>query len=397
MSIKSKYPALRPSLLLDFVNSRSVDPRITVTRSSAAARRNEKGQIETIAANIPRIDFDPVTGACKGLLVEEQRTNLLTYSDQIENSAWAKGSNAIFATEGTSPINGVSPYYSMRSNGTAGNLYVSRSFTAPTSGDYVLTSWLMTDNETLVASAMRLMSINLGADSTRHITFAGAGLTVGQWKLVAFKFSLTAGDSVTFFFGFDFGINTNAKLYFCHPQVEAGSSPTSYIPTAGAAVTRAAEVPLMTGTNFSSWYRQDEGAFVVFARRDSLSAGRLITLSDGTANNQIRISIVVSATSLRADLEVVTGGVSQVSTITTPVFSVGSVVAIAFAYKANDFAISVNGSTAVTGASGAVPPVDRTHIGTDHAGASSHNGTAARIAYYPKRPSNAELQALTTL
>ena len=149
----------------------------------------------------------------------------------------------------------------------------------------------------------------------------------------------------------------------------------------------------MTGVDFSGWYRQDEGTFVVFARSGSISAGRLITLSDGTADNQIRINLAVSSNSLRADLEVVAGGVSQVSTTTTPVFAVGSMVAIAFAYKANDFAISVNGGTVVTDTSGTVPTVDRMRIGTDHAGANSHNGTVARIAYYPKRL--LELQSLS--
>lgn len=38
----------------------------------------------------PRLDYDPATLAPKGLLVEEARTNLLTYSTQLDNAAWTK-------------------------------------------------------------------------------------------------------------------------------------------------------------------------------------------------------------------------------------------------------------------------------------------------------------------
>jgi hypothetical protein len=52
-------------------------------------------------------------------------------------------------------------------------------------------------------------------------------------------------------------------IYIWGAQLEAGSFPTSYIPTVAATVTRAADVASITGSNFSSWYRQDEGT--VFA------------------------------------------------------------------------------------------------------------------------------------
>jgi hypothetical protein len=102
----SSYPTVRPSLNLDFANSQSVDPRITFTRASTATRVNANGLIEVVASNSPRIDFDPATQVCKGLLIEEQRTNLLTYSENFDNAAWGKQSvtvnaNAAIAPDGT--------------------------------------------------------------------------------------------------------------------------------------------------------------------------------------------------------------------------------------------------------------------------------------------------------
>ena len=63
----NNLPTVRPTLLLDFANSKSVDPRITFTRASTATRCNDKGLIETVVSGAPRIDYDPVTLACKGL------------------------------------------------------------------------------------------------------------------------------------------------------------------------------------------------------------------------------------------------------------------------------------------------------------------------------------------
>ena len=49
-------------------------------------------------------------------------------------------------------------------------------------------------------------------------------------------------------------------VYIWGVQYEKASSfSTSYIPTSGSTVTRAADVAQITGTNFSSWYNQSEG------------------------------------------------------------------------------------------------------------------------------------------
>ena len=102
----NNLPQIRPSLSLDFANNQSVDPRITFTRASTATRTNSRGLIESVASGVPRIDFDPVTGACKGLLIEEQRANLLTYSEAFDNGVWGKTRasitpNATIAPDGT--------------------------------------------------------------------------------------------------------------------------------------------------------------------------------------------------------------------------------------------------------------------------------------------------------
>ncbi len=68
-NIDLDYPICRPSLDLDFTQE-VLDPRITFSRGTIGTRVNRNRLIETVSANQPRFDFDPVTGECKGLMIE---------------------------------------------------------------------------------------------------------------------------------------------------------------------------------------------------------------------------------------------------------------------------------------------------------------------------------------
>lgn len=69
-----------PRLALDFTTA-ILDPRVTFARSgNTATVINSSGVIAAVNANIPRFDFDPVTLVCRGLLIEESRTNELLNS-----------------------------------------------------------------------------------------------------------------------------------------------------------------------------------------------------------------------------------------------------------------------------------------------------------------------------
>lgn len=92
----SRGGGLFASLRLDFLNNVSaIDPRITFTRASSATRVNSSGLIETVSSNVARIDYDPVTLAAKGLLIEEQRTNSLLRSQEFDNASWNSAISAV--------------------------------------------------------------------------------------------------------------------------------------------------------------------------------------------------------------------------------------------------------------------------------------------------------------
>ena len=72
--------SIRPTLNLDFANSKQLDPRITFYRDSIATYYDENLVLRYAAYNEPRFDHDRETGESKGLLFEEERTNYVTDS-----------------------------------------------------------------------------------------------------------------------------------------------------------------------------------------------------------------------------------------------------------------------------------------------------------------------------
>jgi hypothetical protein len=70
-----------PSFSLDFVSMPgTLDPRIIFTRASTATYFDQNGVMQTAAVNAPRWDYNPTTHVLNGLLIEDQRTNVLLNS-----------------------------------------------------------------------------------------------------------------------------------------------------------------------------------------------------------------------------------------------------------------------------------------------------------------------------
>jgi hypothetical protein len=162
-------------------------------------------------------------------------------------------------------------------------------------------------------------------------------------------------------------------------QVEATAPATSYIPTSGSTVTRAADVASITGTNFSSWYRQDEGTW--FAN---------ILKPAGVANSRI-INTGVNLWSGPTNAGYVRTGSSAVLLTTSYPVKVSA------KYNNSSLTGAVNG-TLLTEAGGVNVTATYLDIGsanTAAAGVGFLNNPIARLTYYPVRLPDATLQALT--
>jgi hypothetical protein len=281
------YPICRPSLDLDFTQE-VLDPRITFSRGSIGTRVNRNRLIETVSANTPRFDYNPVTGECKGLLIEESRANLFTYSEDFSNSVWAKNnsfinSNVTIAPDGTLTADklignsGVkirqSTYYQYVSV-TSGTTYTFSLFLKAAERRYI-SMWF--DNLNVSQNAYYGASDYIDLQTGTNVT--GTAVKIIPYPNGWYRCYVTGTPTVTtatFIFQIAIGTANNyndvgasntfkytgdgtSGIYIWGAQVEQGSFPTSYIPTAASTVTRSADLVDMTGTNFSSWYNQNEG------------------------------------------------------------------------------------------------------------------------------------------
>jgi hypothetical protein len=153
----------------------------------------------------------------------------------------------------------------------------------------------------------------------------------------------------------------------------------------------------MTGANFSSWYNQSEGT--VFAESivaQYCPAGKfgqcVWQTDDATGNNRLNVRNDVGSTnyqfrSLNAD---------NVNASIGLAFSLNTPVKTALAYKVNDFNASLGGAVGTTDTTVNPPVVFALRIGQESDGLRL-NGHIRKIAYYPKRITNAELQGITTV
>lgn len=78
-----------PDFSHDFTGA-ALPSGFTFTRLSAGNYINSSGVLTSAANDAARFDYDPVTHACKGLLIERQRTNLFLYAQDFSNASWTK-------------------------------------------------------------------------------------------------------------------------------------------------------------------------------------------------------------------------------------------------------------------------------------------------------------------
>ena len=399
----------RPALFLNFISPTSLDPRVTFTRGTTATFIGSNGLIQSSAIDTPRFEYNPVTLAPKGLLIEEQRTNLLTYSEQANNSAWAKTNINVTADATTSP-DGTSTADKLIATTTNALHIIDSSAASFTSGSqYTASVFAKAGELSFLQITFSSAAISVKANfnvQTGVLGTVDGGITAqiismgnGWYRCVATGTSSGTG-SYKVVFGLiqsatsarfsAFAGNNVDGLFFWGAQLEQASFPTSYIPTVAAQVVRNADTAIMTGTNFSSWYAATQGTFVSqFTTSNVSSTATVLDANDATANESIRLRTVTT----NPTFTVTDGGVDQAN-IDAGTVAANTAYKMAGTYAANDFAASISGGVAVTDVSGTLPTVNQLQIGASAAG-NILNGCIGSITYYNTRLSNATLRVLT--
>jgi hypothetical protein len=350
------------------------------------------------------------------LLVEEQRTNLLLRSEEFDNVLWGPVVGTVTANAETSPAGTLTADKLIAANGgPAGQLAqgttitsgatVTASVYAKAGGFDRLELVLLASNNTTPYSRSTF-NPNTGVITTAAFTSNGgtnASSAVQALSNGWYRFSVTVTYPAVTSAGMRLVVsNSDAAngdgvkgVFLWGAQLEAGAFPTSYIPTTTAAVTRSADVISITGSAFSSWYRQDEGTVYVehFANQIP-SAVQVFGINNGTATDR-SFSPYINGRNYIFDI--VTSGVSQAS-IATQVNSIPLLATSkgAFAASNSGASVSANGLTAVTDSSVTLPTTStEMQIGRYVPAGAFLCSTIRRLTYWPQRLPDSTLQNIT--
>jgi hypothetical protein len=361
--------------------------------------------LRTAAAGVARFDHNPTTDESLGLLIEEQRTNLILQSEDF-STTWTTSSSTVSTNNTISP-NGTLTADKVITNAATSNGYVIQTFSATSGTVYTISCYAKSAGATNVRLratgsgtwASAIVDLTTGVISGTLLTGTATATAVGNgWYRIAITGTsdLTGTNS---FWIYDYNTGDGySGIYIWGAQLEAGAFATSYIPTVAATVTRNADVASMTGTNFSSWFNAGEGALYAdyntatsSGSGDGLGNGRgAANINDGTAANRIRLASSIDGYQVVSNSTIVAN------------ITVGSIAAntnykMAAAYQVDNFQMSRDGVLGTADTSGVLPfGLNAMNIGTSNVTSGILNGTIKKIAYYAKRISNAELKALTS-
>jgi hypothetical protein len=360
------------------------------------------------ANNEPRFDHDPVTLACKGLLIEESRTNLILRSENFANASWVKSGGSISSVANVEP-DGSANSELFSEDGTTGAHRIFQSFVGTIGTVYTLSVFLKfngraevsLENRSITGNPTAIFNIQNGT-----IGFVSAGLTAtiqaypNGWYRCSITGTATmaggncliAGYSVT---GVYIGLNGPA-FYIYGAQVEAGSFLTSYIPTVASSVVRSADVCSITGSAFSGFYNEFAGTVLCESTLNGVSPSVTPnTASFGGEQNGISMREYTGANSLNG---IITSDENTTFNSSTGNVSSGVARKSAMAFQNEGSAILCLNGTLGTQDNSVVLPSDATG-GQTPSTLILFRGqftTVKSFRYFKKRLANAKLQTLTT-
>ena len=268
-------------------------------RDSIATRVNKKGLIEVVSNNIPRIDYkDSAEGV---LLLEKAATNYSVYSELPSTwtyTEFGSGSAGTITTGKTDMFGGTNAVQiDFPSNAENVGIRFGSATSGLSSGNCNISIYVK-----LVESGSKNLQLRAGFKDIVNVNsteFTRVDVSGTKSNNEAFNLKLRPSE----------GTSTGGfSIIVCHPQEENNSHATSYIPTSGSTVQRAAETA--NGSGNSEVFNDSEG--VLFA--DILPSTftdvapnyyKFISLSDGTPTNRLILGITSSS---KLSINMITSG-----------------------------------------------------------------------------------------
>ena len=366
---------------------------------------NFNGSITNIIAkeitddtNLPRINYEgfsfdgsgdiiPDSG-CGSWLFEPQSTNLITYSEDF--SLWDKLSGGVgnvpivtsnYAISPDGTLNASRVLYNIGGGTTISDFSRIRQIapaTTPTLSCYLKSN----------TSESYDLNLSYSGDSINVIT-----VTPNVWTRVEYQASATGTFGFRLELRGSYTTDDTADILIWGAQAEDLSYATSYIPTDGTSVTRNQDVCNNGGSAAS--INSTEG--VLYAEIAALADDgtfRLISLSDGTNNNTIKIGYRSNLNAIY--FEIKSSGVGQAFYFYTTT-DITNFHKVAVSYKNNNFELWIDGTKVYNDTSGIVPL--GLNVSNFTRGDLEQNffGKTKCLAVWKEALTDTELQELTTI
>ena len=361
---------------------------MSLVKNGICTRVNEDGLVETVASDVPRIDYSKGDGA---ILCETSSVNQIRYSEDFSNALWTKAAITLTSSTGTNP------------KGVSQTLYtITR---APASGDGLFASLASSASGNGVGMSLWIRRVS-GPGSTGQVWIGreaqtsplvpgeGALVDVGSdWQRIEYKSTGYTGTSKMYInpqYGHGF------QVWGAQTEKSGNGQPgkvSSYIPTTASAVTRNRDNYLNGGD--STLIGQTEGVFYFEgASLTELSTGRAMALSDGGAANRVVLFFDYAANQVRA---LIRDGNNNQTLFTAVLFGQTNFNKIAVKYKSGDIALWVNGTEKATSTNALSFTSSLTELAFDQGNGSVHmDGFIKQVAVFKEALSDAELIALTS-
>jgi hypothetical protein len=239
-----------------------------------------------------------------------------------------------------------------------------------------------TQSITVTAVAHTLSFFGTGTVTLSGVSTAGPLVGTGEFNRVSLTFTPTAG-SLT--------LTVSGDIKWVN--LELGSFPTSWIPSDGTAVTRAADVPTAVPTSGTDY---PLSLFAEFQRVVDTGGFQFVhALSVGTAETNRAVNFVGSGDLITVFVS--SGGAAQAEFTIAGTIAVNTVYKVATRVATNSVQMARGGTLGTEDTVVVVPQTpDRLSIGINANGGSPLFGYIRRCAIFNTALSNAELQGITT-
>jgi hypothetical protein len=398
----------QPSLALDFTQGRGLDWLQFTNASGGRAFFDDRGAMQVAAVNVARYDHAPLSGAPRGLLIEEQRSNEAWPSEDFTASQWTKDTGTAIVANAAAGLDGAMTAQRVDFGNLAGgvrrDLVVGNDTNTRTVSWFVkagtCTSVVLRNTLSVGTTIQQDVTYNLAAGTCSAgpaqvpgpaTNFGMVQLPNGWWRLYA---AITNNASGSINLRLLIYATTTGNFFLDGVQCETGTFATPYIKTVSGAVTRAADIASLAAV--ASWAGA-EGAVVAdyciaAPVLPSVNAA-ILALCDGTTANAAQLARNAGNGHLRAD--VTAASVSQAALVVAPAQASDTVHKAALAYRLNDVAALQNNGAAQTDASATIPGFTACLLGRAPSNGQVLNGWIRALAFWPRRVATTDLQTLT--